>query len=228
MAQDEESRTAPVYVPWATFISALDALRQHGIPASGKIDKSIWDSQSGTIQSQLILGFKFLGLIDEQKRVSPQLPPLVSASPEERKPILKKLIEEKYQSVIAQDLMTISPAQFDEAFRKFGVSGSTLDRATRFFVKACTQLDIPIAKRFLERSKSTTSTPRKRRANAGARHSEDGSSESGENRNNEGRTAGSWEQQLLSKFPSFDPQWPDELKAKWFEGFERLMKGPGS
>ena len=28
---------------------------------------------------------------------------------------------------------------------------------------------------------------------------------------------------LLSKFPSFDPSWPDDVKAKWFEGFDRLL-----
>jgi hypothetical protein len=31
--------------------------------------------------------------------------------------------------------------------------------------------------------------------------------------------------QLLGKFPSFDPGWPDDIKKKWFEGFDRLMKG---
>jgi hypothetical protein len=33
-----------------------------------------------------------------------------------------------------------------------------------------------------------------------------------------------WEQMLLSKFPSFDPSWPDEVKSKWFDGFHRLMR----
>src|ERR1700738_856983 len=26
--------------------------------------------------------------------------------------------------------------------------------------------------------------------------------------------------QLLAKFPPFDPTWTDDLKAKWFEGFQ--------
>jgi hypothetical protein len=34
----------------------------------------------------------------------------------------------------------------------------------------------------------------------------------------------SLEQLLLSKFPSFDPAWPDEVKTKWFEGFNKLME----
>lgn len=29
--------------------------------------------------------------------------------------------------------------------------------------------------------------------------------------------------QLLAKFPAFDPNWPDEIKTKWFEGFQQFM-----
>lgn len=28
---------------------------------------------------------------------------------------------------------------------------------------------------------------------------------------------------LLEKFPAFDPNWPEPIQAKWFEGFARLM-----
>ena len=34
----------------------------------------------------------------------------------------------------------------------------------------------------------------------------------------------SWQQLLLAKFPSLDPAWPDEVKTKWFEGFNKLME----
>jgi hypothetical protein len=30
---------------------------------------------------------------------------------------------------------------------------------------------------------------------------------------------------LLAKFPDFDPAWPDDIKAKWFSGFDTFMKG---
>jgi hypothetical protein len=36
-----------------------------------------------------------------------------------------------------------------------------------------------------------------------------------------------WVEQLLSKFPQFDPAWPDDVKLKWFDAFDRLMKGRG-
>jgi hypothetical protein len=36
-----------------------------------------------------------------------------------------------------------------------------------------------------------------------------------------------WADLLLAKFPEFDPAWPDEVKLKWFDAFDRLMKGRG-
>ena len=32
---------------------------------------------------------------------------------------------------------------------------------------------------------------------------------------------------LLEKFPEFDPEWSEEIQAKWFTGFEKLMKSTG-
>jgi len=33
---------------------------------------------------------------------------------------------------------------------------------------------------------------------------------------------------LAAKFPEFDPTWPNEIKATWFEAFQKLMKKIGS
>lgn len=100
MANDGEAKTTPVYVPYATLISSFDALKLNGIPHSGILDKSIWDTQSGAIQGQLIMAYKFLGLITDQRAVVQGLNSLVHATPEDRKPILKKIIEDKYRSAV--------------------------------------------------------------------------------------------------------------------------------
>ena len=34
----------------------------------------------------------------------------------------------------------------------------------------------------------------------------------------------SWYEMVLAKFPSFDPAWPDDVKARWFEAFDTLLK----
>lgn len=213
--------STPVYVPFATLISALENLKTHGIPSTGIIDKSLWDTQSGAIQGQLLLGFRFLGLIDEQNRVQAALPVLVKASAEERKTLLRPILEEKYRSIIALGTATISQGQLEEGFKKFDISGSTLERAVRFFVKACQECGIPISARVAERVRgSSGGSARRRRSGNGKRDAGNGS-DSGEP---PAPTTERIEDKLLAKFPQFDPQWTDELKAKWFEGFDRLMK----
>ena len=32
---------------------------------------------------------------------------------------------------------------------------------------------------------------------------------------------------LIDKFPTLDPNWPDELKSKWFSAFNELLKRTG-
>lgn len=39
--------------------------------------------------------------------------------------------------------------------------------------------------------------------------------------------AAAWSEMLLAKFPQFDPSWTDDVKLKWFDAFDRLMKGRG-
>lgn len=220
--ENPASASTPVYVPWATLISALDNLHTHGIPASGKIDKSLWDTQSGAIQGQLLIAFRFLGLIDEKNKVLPPLSQLVDADATARKPVLKSIIEDKYKSVIAKGLATISQGQLDEAFRAMNISGSTLVRAVRFFVKACQELGIPISSRVAQKTRAAGSQPRRpRRTGTSQRDPNEGNNGNSVNSGTVDRT---WENKLLEKFPSFDPAWPDDLKTKWFAGFEKLMK----
>jgi hypothetical protein len=222
MADIENSAVAtPVYVPWATFISALDNLRTHGIPASGRIDKSLWDTQSGAIQGQLLIAFRFLGLIDDKNKVLPTLPTLVEAEGPARKPLLKAIVEEKYKSVISLGLASISQGQLDDAFKLMNVSGSTRERAVRFFIKACQELGIPISSRVAQKTRAAGSQPRRPRRQNTQREQTDGVGSAVSTAN---PVQGSWETKLLEKFPSFDPNWPDDLKAKWFSGFDRLMK----
>jgi hypothetical protein len=220
MTTDTQGTPTPVYVPYATLISSLENLKTHGIPGTGIIDKSIWDTQSGAIQGQLLIAYRFLGLIDDKNHLLPSLPTLVKASTEERKKLLRGIVEEKYKAVVALDLKTVTQGQLEEAFRAFNVSGSTLVRAIRFFIKACQENGIPISARVADKMRGTASGTSQRKRK-GANNSkkevdvppvEHGPAQKG------------IEDKLLDKFPPFDPSWPDAIKTKWFDGFERLMK----
>lgn len=44
---------------------------------------------------------------------------------------------------------------------------------------------------------------------------------------NSSTATAAWSELLLAKFPQFDPAWTDDVKLKWFDAFDRLMKGRG-
>jgi hypothetical protein len=58
----DESKSIPPYLPYKTLLSSLENLGQ-GIPP--KIDRSIWKNQPGTVQSQILSAYKFLGLMND-------------------------------------------------------------------------------------------------------------------------------------------------------------------
>ena len=45
----------------------------------------------------------------------------------------------------------------------------------------------------------------------------------GDGRQGASGAIGSFEQELLAKFPPFDPSWSEELKTQWFSGFQQFL-----
>jgi len=130
----EEQGRAPVYIPFKTFITAIDTLKP-GIPPS--LDRTVWPTFSGGLQSQTLGAFKFLGLIGEDGTVNPILKTLVNADDEGRKETLKQIIRDKYAGAIALADKNASYGQLEDYFRTYDVQSTTLYRIIRFFLDAC-------------------------------------------------------------------------------------------
>ena len=98
----------------------------------------MWPSKSGADQATLLAAFRFLGLIDANNGVQPQLDKLVAAQEgtDAEKEVLGGILREHYADLFALNLETITPSQFSEALGKYGPTGSTRERARRFFLKA--------------------------------------------------------------------------------------------
>jgi hypothetical protein len=137
----------PVYLSFTTFQSAVQSLRIHGLP--DKLDRTAWQSRSGTEQGQIIGAFKFLGLIDENDRTEPGLKSLadVREGSEAEKEILSELLKAKYLKLFELDLKTATPGQVAAAVGSYGPTGATRDRAVRFFLKAAHYCGIPMSSR---------------------------------------------------------------------------------
>jgi hypothetical protein len=142
MAGEETSGTA-VYVPWRTLANTLDALAEH---MPNRIDKTAFPGQSGAVQTQLLIAFRFLGLIDGDGKPTPSLHNLAVKDEAARKFALKKILEDKYAALFALNLTKTTPAEFAEQMSKsYNVSGDTRLKATRFFLAALAYVGVAVS-----------------------------------------------------------------------------------
>jgi hypothetical protein len=158
----DESKLVPPYLPYRTLMSSLENLGQ-GIPP--KIDRSIWKNQPGTVQSQILSAYRFLGLMDDSTAPTESLRMLVEhrVTPG---PTLKKILEDKYKPLLAHDLATMTTTMLNVEFEKaFGVDGETKKKGVRFFLQATKANGFTLSKFLLDQTRATGSVPRKKRSN---------------------------------------------------------------
>src|SRR5579883_2011626 len=134
-----EATVTVAYVPFKTFETALDTLRQ-GIP--DPVDKSVFRNQSFSTQNMLLSSLKALGAIDDDGHPQAILPRLVD--PSSRKGALKELMEDKYRSVLDLGLAA-TDKQVEDKLRERGVGGETLNKAKAFFLRATAAAGIPLS-----------------------------------------------------------------------------------
>jgi Family of unknown function (DUF5343) len=217
--QDSQSAVPP-YAPYRSFRNFIDSLKQ-GIPA--RIDRSVMASMSGALQSQLTLALRFLGLIKPTGQPTDLLALLVNSEGPARAKAMSQILHESYPFLFNDfALSTATPRMLEERFSEQGASGGTLDKCMLFFTAAAKEAGIELSPH-LKTQRGGSRTVRTRPARQ-ARGADAGQSD--DTILNNGGESGdlSWSQMLLSKFPSFDPAWPDEVKVKWFDGFHRLMR----
>jgi hypothetical protein len=160
MPEETKGKATPPYLPYKTLIGSLENLGQ-GVPP--KIDRSIWKNQPGTVQSQILSAYKFLGLIDDLTHPTPILRKLVEqrSSPAS---VLKPLIEERFAEVLNHDLATMTTAMLNTEFETvYGVDGDVKKKATRFFLQAAKANGMTLSKFLLDQTRVSTG-PRKKRA----------------------------------------------------------------
>jgi hypothetical protein len=214
----------PPYIPFQTFLTLLKQLKTDGLPP--QIDKSVLSKFSGGTQGQLKVALKSMGLMDENQPTK-DLAALVDALETDAfNPMLKTLLERTYPYVFAIDLMTATPTMFADAFKATGAKEDVSRKCRTFFLHAAKAAGVPLGNRIATGSVPRAASNGTRKRKKPATPKDEGGSGSGAGQadvvtqKNTGIAS-----ELLKKFPDFDPSWPDEIKAKWFEGFDQFMKG---
>jgi hypothetical protein len=217
----ELGTSKPPYLPYSTFKNFLASLNAGAIPS--RIDKSLLDRYSGSMQSWLISALKFFDFTDEGGKPQPALSTIVESEESTRKEAWKKIFDKAYAPLTSGlDLTRATPGELSERFAAQGLSGETLGKCHAFFAAAAEDAGVPIAEHLKARPKP--SGPRKSRKNRNGAPLEATVIEPPAATTTQQKTM---RQMLLDKFPPFNPEWSPEIQAKWFEGFEKLMKSIG-
>ena len=132
-AEAGPKRTAAPYIAFPTFKTFLAPLKEHVIP--NRIDKSLLKSFSGSVQPQLMTCLKFLHLIEDDGKPKEALRGLVSAYDTENWAAeLHTVLKGAYPELFDIPLGTVSPSQFNEAFKSaYPCEGETLSKGVQFF-----------------------------------------------------------------------------------------------
>jgi hypothetical protein len=154
-------REKPPYLPFKTFLNALDQL---GSNMPNHVEKTFFDSYSGAIQGQIIGAFRFLELIDEGGLFKGDVLERLATekSIAARKVNLRPILKSRYSDVVKLDLRKLTRSQLDAAFDDYGVSGDTKKKAKTFFIKAAKFAELEVSAQLTRRRMVAGGTKRKR------------------------------------------------------------------
>jgi hypothetical protein len=162
VVQREQAKSSipAAYLPFKTFLGAVEAL-EHGIPK--KIDRTIWRSQSGVTQSQIMMALRFFGFLDDQDQPTQALQRFVE-NKDRRPEMVSSLLRHSYKSLIEHDLTKMTPKMLADEMENYNVSGDTKRKAIAFFLRAAQFADVPMHPLLSSQMRNTAPGPRKRRA----------------------------------------------------------------
>ena len=224
MVNNKSRRHLPPYISYRTFRNFIEGLQQ-GIPA--RLDRSYWGERlSGSTGTHLIATLRFLGLIDTGGTPTNRLRQLVAAKDDQRIELLREITSEAYSFLLhgTFDPQTATYAQLQEVFQdRFQPASDVNRKCIKFFVALASDAGITLSQFIIRRFRTGrmgtgTKVTAKRTTRTSRNSLVPQSLETIPPRI-------PWDEMLLTKFPTFDPTWSDEVKLKWFEAFDHLLKG---
>jgi hypothetical protein len=138
-----EKRTA-AYMPWPTLQQLFETLTA-GMPH--RVDRSIFPTYSGGVIAQTLVSLRFLGLIEKDGAPTALLGAIVAATDDaQRRKLLRGMVDNAYADLLAIDLSKATVAMFMQKLTsEYGLTGSTRDKAARFFLTAAEHVGIPLS-----------------------------------------------------------------------------------
>jgi hypothetical protein len=178
-------------------------------------------SKSGSTQALLLSAIRYFGLASENGLPTADLEGLVQTEGKERQEVWHRILVRAYPNLFKLDLQRATTQQVSEALAREGLSSQdTIRKSLNFFSLAAKDAGIklsPHIKPYAGRRQSG------RRPRALVEEEQATSTLGASIVKSEVKASNNW-QMLLSKFPDFDPSWPDDLRQNWLDGFGKLSR----
>jgi len=155
-------RAAPPYFPWPALPALVQRMATHGPPT--RIDKSYLDNQSGGMQTAILSGLRWLGLIHDDGRLTDTFIQLTEADEAGRKEAITNLLRARYGPIIELGSRNATQLELEEAFRtEFDAQGETRRKGVSFYLKAAAYAGVPVSRNW-KPPRSTVARSTKRKA----------------------------------------------------------------
>ncbi len=206
----------PPYLSYRAWQKLLGELRTNNLPS--RFDSSYFENLKITKSHRSMVrgALLFLDLMTSDGRPTPKLHQLVKSEGEARRAILADVVRSAYAPLFTDKNMDVSRAtraQIKEYFDSQGASGDIGRKCLTFFCAVSKEANIALSPHLRK--------PAARNKKRQVRGDDTSEQKSGRGARTDG---GSTWDKLLEKFPSFNPEWPDEVKIKWFDAFKYLKK----
>jgi len=192
-----------------------------------QIDRSYWGERfSGSNGTQLMTALRFLGLIDSSGIPMTRLTQLAFAKGSERSDILKQIGYSAYDFLVDKSLdpQVATYAQLEKTFyNAYEVTGDVARKCIKFFIELESDAGVSLSPLMVRKSKTMRAISARKRTSTKER---DRTNRNMSILSTAHRIPGqsTWHEMVLAKFPTFDPTWSDDVKLKWFEAFDLLLK----
>lgn len=227
----ENGAPTPPYVSFKTFQGFIESLMKGGLPQ--QIDNSTMEKLSGRNKGEVKAAMRFLKLITDEGTPTDLLHELTNGNDETiRGQAWQKMLVGAYPTLLGADTEGFDIAratldQFRKKFRQTGLSNESIIKAERFFLAAAEQCGTVISTYITDakRSSGRVVTPRSPRPKGAATPEEVANPEYSPQPSMETRRG--WKEtmleNLLGKFPEFNPDWDEEAQRRWLETYGNML-----
>lgn len=216
----------PPYASYSSWVRLLDALATSLPPV---LDEAYLDSLGFSDSSikPLRSALRFLGLVGRDDRPTEKLATLVEAlhsGGNSRIEALRQVILQAYSPLFSPDfnLRSATTEQLRVYFGSLGAQGQIQQKCSSFFLNLARDAGLELPPQLISRAPMALGRNRAYRGSSAAAGQRPAGQGPGRR---QWSSASAKEAGLLKEvFPTFDIDWPEEKKQRWFKDFARLIK----